>query len=88
VENPVLVVGAGPSGLVAHVQAYVVTRNARSEDAPDELLRDPTGALHKRLGAERPSLCLVRPDGHLGLRAEPPALAPLKAHLGCIFRSD
>ena len=40
-------------------------------DASDELLCDPTGALHERLGAERPCLCLVRPDGHLGLRAEP-----------------
>ncbi len=71
-----------------HVQAYVVTRNPPSGEVPDELLRDPTGALHERLGAERPSLCLVRPDGHLGLRAEPPALAPLEAHLGRIFRSS
>jgi hypothetical protein len=71
-----------------HVRAYVVTRNAPSGEVPDELLRDPTDALHERLGAERASLCLVRPDGHLGLRAEPPALAPLEAHLGRIFRSN
>ena len=54
---------------------------------PDELLCDPTGALHERLGADRPCLCLVRPDGHLGLRAEPPAPEALHAHLGRIFRS-
>jgi hypothetical protein len=37
------------------------------------LLRDPAGALHE-LGADRPCLCLIRPDGHLGLRAAPPSL--------------
>jgi hypothetical protein len=60
----------------------VVTRSQVSNaGAPPELLRDPTGALHDRLGAKRPSLCLVRPDGHLGLRAEPPSLDVLEAHL-------
>jgi 2-polyprenyl-6-methoxyphenol hydroxylase-like FAD-dependent oxidoreductase len=71
-----------------HVQAYVVTRNALpGEDASDQLLCDPTGALHERLGADRPSLYLVRPDGHLGLRAEPPSPKALQAHLRRIFRS-
>jgi 2-polyprenyl-6-methoxyphenol hydroxylase-like FAD-dependent oxidoreductase len=72
-----------------HVQAYVVTRNAlKHEDIPDELLCDPTGALHERLGAEQPCLCLVRPDGHLGLRAEPPSLSALQAHLRRILLSS
>jgi len=70
-----------------HVQAYVVTRSPRGEDAPGALFSDPTGALHGRLGADRPSLCLVRPDGHLGLRTEPPSLDALQAHLEGIFRS-
>jgi hypothetical protein len=71
-----------------HVQAYVVTRNAlKHEDIPDALLCDPTGALHERLGADRPCLCLVRPDGHLGLRAEPPSLSALQAHLRRILLS-
>ncbi len=71
-----------------HVQAYVVTRNAGTgEDVPDELFRDPTGALQKRLGAERPGLCLVRPDGHLGFRGEPPSLEALQAHLRRILLS-
>ncbi len=65
-----------------HLQAFVVTRNPVAvENASSELLRDPTGALHERLGARRPSLCLVRPDGHLGLRAEPPSLGVLEGHL-------
>ncbi|MGH6905631.1 MAG: FAD-dependent monooxygenase, partial [Geminicoccaceae bacterium] len=71
-----------------HVQAYIVTRTAMpGETASDELLCDPTGALHERLGADRPSLYLVRPDGHLGLRAEPPSVETLQAHLRRIFRS-
>jgi len=62
-----------------HVQAYVVTRNA-AEARADDLLHDPDGALHARFGAT-PCLCLIRPDGHLGLRAEPPAPDVLEAHL-------
>src|SRR5918996_1514014 len=66
-----------------HVQAWVVTRNAvPGHGTVDELLCDPTGALHERLGADRPCLCVVRPDGHLGLRAEPPSLEALQVHLG------
>jgi hypothetical protein len=71
-----------------HVQGYVVTRKAPTGgDLPNELLCDPAGALHERLGAEQPCLCLVRPDGHLGFRAAPPALESLQTHLRHIFRS-
>jgi 2-polyprenyl-6-methoxyphenol hydroxylase-like FAD-dependent oxidoreductase len=70
-----------------HVQAYVVTRSASTQaDDRDGRLYDPTGALHERLGTERPCLCLVRPDGHLGFRGMPPALASLQTHLSRIFR--
>jgi 2-polyprenyl-6-methoxyphenol hydroxylase-like FAD-dependent oxidoreductase len=64
-----------------HVQAYVVTRNGRAGGAPEDLLHDPTGALHQRLAG----LCLVRPDGHLGFRADPPSSKALDAHLRRIF---
>jgi hypothetical protein len=65
-----------------HMQAYVVTGHALSrDDTARELLCDPTGALHARLGAAQPCLCLVRPDGHLGFRCEPPSLEALQAHL-------
>ena len=100
-EHPVLIVGAGPTGLVLAIevarrgrralpaaQAYVVTRSAPTdEDDSDELLYDPTGALHERLGAEQPCLCLERPDGYPGFRGEPPSLESLHAHLRRIFRS-
>ena len=70
-----------------HVRAWVVTLNAvAGEEASGALLRDPTRALHERLGADRARLCLVRPDGHLGLRAAPPSLAALQTHLRRILR--
>jgi hypothetical protein len=70
------------------VQAWVVTRNALPGHGDvDELLHDQTGALHERFGADRAGLCLVRPDGHLGLRAEPPSLDALRAHLAGILGS-
>ena len=65
-----------------------MTRNLPTDaHAPDGLLQDPTGALHERLGAAQPCLCLIRPDGHLGFRAAPPSAAALGAHLRRIFRS-
>jgi hypothetical protein len=65
-----------------HLRAFVVTRSeVAGQDTPSELLRDPSGALHARLGADRPSLFLVRPDGHLGLRAAPPSLEAVRGYL-------
>ena len=69
-----------------HLHAFVVTRNAATgRNVSHEVLRDASGALHDRFGADRPCICLVRPDGHLGLRAEPPSMAALQTHLGRIL---
>ncbi len=70
----------------AHVNAYVVTTNAANFDGnAGELLLDKDGTAHARLGGDGPSLCLVRPDGHLGMRCIPPSLPALEAHLARIF---
>ncbi|MEM7224942.1 MAG: FAD-dependent monooxygenase [Pseudomonadota bacterium] len=66
-----------------HLKAYVVTRNEAG--ASSAILRDPSGTVHERLGADKPSLCVVRPDGHLGFRAAPPSLDALQAHLSRIL---
>jgi hypothetical protein len=88
-EGGVAIASAAARRYRPHVQAYVVARTAPIRgDLPNALLRDPTGALHERLGADRPCLCLVRPDGHLGFRGEPPSLAALASHLGRILPSD
>ena len=79
------VVATDPLLAFSDLRAFVVTRGEVGQDAPGELLRDPSGALHARLGADRPSLFLVRPDGHLGLRATPPSLAAVQGYLARIL---
>ncbi len=59
--------------------AYVAAR--RVDGRSDAMLiGDPEGLLHRRLSAGKPGLCVVRPDGHLGLRCEPPSLDRLDAY--------
>ncbi len=48
-------------------------------------LRDPDAALHRRYGAAAPCLYLIRPDGHVGYRALPPAADKLAAYLDRLF---
>ena len=69
-----------------HAKAYVVTTNSASPDPDaDELLVDREGAAHARLAPDGPCICLVCPDGHLGLRCTPPSLSVVEAHLARIF---
>jgi 2-polyprenyl-6-methoxyphenol hydroxylase-like FAD-dependent oxidoreductase len=75
---------AAPFG--SHVKAFVVARNAAASESAADLLVDATGTAHSRLGGgETPSLCLVRPDGHLGLRLTPPSLPAVDAYFARIF---
>jgi hypothetical protein len=48
-------------------------------------LEDRMGALHRRYGAAAACLYLIRPDGYVGYRAQPPDAAKLRAYLGRIF---
>ncbi len=50
-----------------------------------DLLHDPDGALHRRYGAAGPCLYLIRPDGHVAYRAQPPDAAKLSTYLKKIF---
>jgi hypothetical protein len=43
---------------------------------------DPGGSVRRLLGARGPALALVRPDGYLGYRAQPPEWPGLREHLG------
>lgn len=55
-----------------------------------EVLLDPDGQVHARLGADpdadQPSLFLVRPDGHLGFFCVPLSLPALRGHLERMFQ--
>ncbi len=69
-----------------HVKAYVVTINKIiPESGAPELLLDKNEAVHARLGGDQPCLCLVRPDGHLGLRLTPISITALEHQLGRTF---
>ncbi|MFM8412018.1 MAG: FAD-dependent monooxygenase [Alphaproteobacteria bacterium] len=72
------------------VDAFLVTPSPLDDGAPRTLiapsptarrLGDPSGLLHLAVGAGAPTLLLVRPDGHLGFRAQPADREPLLAHL-------
>jgi hypothetical protein len=68
-----------------HVKAFVIARNANGGGSTADLLIDATGAAHARLGGEAPSLCVVRPDGHLALRVTAPAVPAVEAYFARIF---
>jgi 2-polyprenyl-6-methoxyphenol hydroxylase-like FAD-dependent oxidoreductase len=51
-----------------------------------DVLLDPAGQLHERLGAGQLRLCLVRPDGHLGFSCAPPSAEAVRTHLRQLFR--
>jgi NADPH-dependent dioxygenase len=66
------------------LRGYAVSRSASAADAPS-VLWDKRGHLHERLGANCPTLCLIRPDGHLGFRCTPPSLETLTRYLKRLF---
>ena len=50
-----------------------------------EILLDPRGELHHRYGARSECLYVVRPDGYIGFRSQPPDPEALKSYLTQIF---
>ncbi len=67
-------------------RAYAVSKSANAPDPfPDTALWDPDGTLHDRLAAQAPTLCIIRPDGHLGFRCHPLATDALGAYLRRLF---
>jgi 2-polyprenyl-6-methoxyphenol hydroxylase-like FAD-dependent oxidoreductase len=71
--------------------AYVVLRGPPGETpVPEGVLYDSAGRLHDRLSDGRPTLCLIRPDGHLGFRCTSPSLDKLESYLGrvCVRHGD
>ena len=65
----------------------VVPRDSAPPSVPAELsvVLDPQKALHTRYGARSECLFLLRPDGHVGYRAQPADLGPLLAYLDGVF---
>lgn len=69
-----------------HVEAFAVVRTAPDVAALGEgLIHDQTGDLHRRLAADRPCVCLIRPDGHLAFRSSGLSLERSATYLKGIF---
>jgi hypothetical protein len=71
----------------ADVRPWVVGWGRRSpaELAGRRVLLDPDGGTHRRYGATAEALYLVRPDGHVGLRAQPASEEVLVRYLGRVL---
>jgi hypothetical protein len=63
------------------LRARVLVVADRPPDGDVEVLADPALRAHGRLGAVADGAFVVRPDGYLGFRCEPPDAAPIEAHL-------
>ncbi|MGE0258228.1 MAG: FAD-dependent monooxygenase [Alphaproteobacteria bacterium] len=50
-----------------------------------EIVIDKDALCRKLFGGDKPMLCVVRPDGHIGLLCEPPQAAVLQSHLRSMF---
>lgn len=71
----------------ADVRPWVVVWGRRSpaEPAGRRVLLDPDGGTHRRYGATAGALYLVRPDGHVGLRAQPASEEVVVRYLGRVL---
>jgi 2-polyprenyl-6-methoxyphenol hydroxylase-like FAD-dependent oxidoreductase len=69
------------------IKAHLVVPHELPEDlaGQGEILLDPRGELHHRYGARSACLYVVRPDGYIGFRSQPPDREALQAYLSRIF---
>lgn len=69
------------------VRAYLVVADEGDEPAAAAvpIVHDPDGKLHDIYGAVEAGLYLIRPDGHVGFRNQPPALVPLRSYCDAVF---
>jgi 2-polyprenyl-6-methoxyphenol hydroxylase-like FAD-dependent oxidoreductase len=63
----------------------LVARVDRGPSAAAEVVMDRSGAVHDRYGASAPMLYLIRPDGHVGYRSQPPDRDRLDDYLARTF---
>jgi len=81
-------VAAGLLALTHHADrlaAVYVAHDGPRAAWPGVVLPDPGGDLHRRYGAASACLYLIRPDGYVAYRAQPPDAGKLREYLGRIF---
>jgi hypothetical protein len=69
------------------IEPHLIVPHELPEDlvCKGEILLDPKGELHHRYGARNACLYVVRPDGYIGFRSQPPDPEALKSYLTQIF---
>ncbi|HRI71169.1 MAG TPA: FAD-dependent monooxygenase [Polyangium sp.] len=77
------------------IKTYIVVpRSSRPPELGSEVdevaqvLLDPDNAIHRRYGATKECLYLIRPDGHVGFRSQPADKVSLVAYLEKWYRVD
>ncbi len=91
-DNTAALVEGFAARFAGMIHAYlVVAGEGAQEEGAEEVtaavpaLHDLAGALHGVYGAAEPGLYLIRPDGHVGFRNQPPALVPLRSYCDAVF---
>jgi hypothetical protein len=69
------------------IEPHLIVPHGLPEDlvGKGEILLDPRGELHHRYGARSACLYVVRPDGYIGFRSQPPDPEGLRSYLTQIF---
>ena len=69
------------------IEAHLIVPHELPEDlvVKGEMLLDPRGELHHRYGARSACLYVVRPDGYIGFRSQPPDAEALSSYFTQIF---
>ena len=69
------------------LKTHLIVPHELPEDlaAKGEILLDPHGELHHRYGARSACLYVIRPDGYIGFRSQPPDAEALNAYLTRLF---
>ena len=69
------------------IEAHLIVPHELPEDllVKGDILLDPRGELHHRYGARSACLYVVRPDGYIGFRSQPPDAEALSSYFTRIF---
>ena len=69
------------------IEPHLIVPHELPEDlvGKGEILLDPRGELHHRYGARNACMYVVRPDGYIGFRSQPPDPEALKSYFKQIF---
>lgn len=78
----------GGLGSLVSACLVVIADGAPASAGPITILADPALAAHGRLDAAVDTVYLVRPDGYLAFRGEPPDPEPIEAYLRRLFRGE